>query len=258
MRRTFDVEHFSIIEQARRRAERLVWGFYVLSGREGERIRYEVKTLRDLRPEEIRDDALAHLVCYECVRRVGTHILQQYELYRICLQDHRLLEVARALPQPLDLRALLLYVLTHELVHVVRFVQKLQRMDLPVSERAAEEAIVERTAWKILARVRAYPMERLRAFLSPRGWGRPEGADALLRPPLRGDLSDVASGNAIPSFWQAPDLNPPASGGRSARPSPETSAPEVRSQEERTPIPMVASECSWLRRARPRDRIPWR
>ncbi len=205
MRQTFNAEHLSLIEQARRRAERLVWGFYVLSGREGERVRYEVKTLRDLCPEEVRDDALAHLVCYECVRRVGAHVLQQYELYRICLQDHRLLEAARALPRLLDLRALLLYVLTHELVHVVRFVQKLQRIDLPLGERATEEAIVERTAWKILARVRAYPMERLREFLSPSGWaipgeGCPEGAEAFIRPPLRGGLSDVASGNALSSL----------------------------------------------------------
>jgi hypothetical protein len=212
MRRTFDREHFPIIERARRQAEQLVWGFYVLSGREGERIHYEVKTLRDLRPEEVREDALAHLVCYDFVRRVGTHIVHRYEVYRICLQDDRLLEIARALPRPLDLRALLLYVLTHELVHVVRFVQKLQRVDLPPEERAIEEAVVERTTWRILARVRAYPMERLREFLSPsngalRGERGSEGADALSWPPLRSGLSDGASGNATSSLRRAPDLN---------------------------------------------------
>jgi hypothetical protein len=216
MRRTFDAEHFPLIERARRHAERLVWTFYVLSGRESERIRYEVKTLRDLHPGEVRDDALAHLVCYECVRRVGAHVVQQYELYRICLQDHRLLEVARALPRPFDLRALLLYVLTHELVHVVRFAQKLQRIDLPVDERAIEEAVVERTTWRILASVRAYPMERLRELLAPSAWPmwgerRPESTDAFAGLPPRGGLSNSASGSAITSARPASGFNPLAS-----------------------------------------------
>lgn len=184
-----------MIERARRQAEHLVWGFYALSEREGERIHYEVKTLRDLLPEEVTDEALAHLVCYDFVRRVGSHILQHYELYRICLQDHRLLEAARALPRPLGLRALLLYVLTHELVHVVRFAQKLQRIDLPPDERAAEEAAVERTTWKILARVRAHPMEQLRDFLSSR-----VGSDACLAYPNVLPLHDRTISEACPSF----------------------------------------------------------
>jgi len=162
----FEAGHRRIIERARCQAEHMVWGFYALSGREGERIRYEVKTLRDLRPEEVADGALAHLVCYDFVRRVGSHIVQQYELYRICLQDHRLLEVARELPPPLNLGTLLLYVLTHELVHIVRFVQKLQRIDLPPGERAAEEAIVERTTWRILTNLHPRMMRVLREFLS--------------------------------------------------------------------------------------------
>ncbi|MCS6818007.1 MAG: hypothetical protein N0A16_04845 [Blastocatellia bacterium] len=212
MRQVFQAEHLRALEQERRRAERLVWRFYALSERESERIHYEVKTLRDLRPEEVSHEALAHVMCYEFVRRVGSYVLQQYELYRICLQDHRLLEVARALPRPLDLSALLLYVLTHELVHVVRFVQKLQRIDLPMDERAAEEAFVERTTWTILAGVRAYPMERLREFLSLSEWSglgeeRPVRTDAFARPPHRGGLSDVASGTAIASAWYALDLN---------------------------------------------------
>ncbi len=162
----FEARHLRTIERARRQAEHLVWRFYALSGREGERIHYEVKTLRDLQPEEVADGALAHLVCYDFVQRLGSHILQQYELYRICLHDDRLLDVARALPPPLDLRALLLYVLTHELVHIVRFAQRLQRIDLPPSERAAEEAIVERTTWRILTNLHPHRMGWLREVLS--------------------------------------------------------------------------------------------
>ncbi len=167
MRRRFEPEHLRLVERARCRAEQLVWQFYALSQREGESIHYEVRTLENLHPEEVTDRALAHLVCYEFVRRVGSHVLQRHELYRICLQDHRLLEAARVLPPPSDLSALLLYVLTHELVHIIRFVSRLQRIDLPMSERAAEEAIVERTTWKILGGVRS--LEPLRETLSL--WG---------------------------------------------------------------------------------------
>jgi hypothetical protein len=46
---------------------------------------------------------------------------------------------------------LLTYVLTHELVHVVRFGQHLQKMDLHPRLRLAEERKVERTTRAILA-----------------------------------------------------------------------------------------------------------
>jgi hypothetical protein len=49
------------------------------------------------------------------------------------------------------LNALLTYILTHELVHVVRFGQRMQRVDLPFELREQEENKVESTTRSILA-----------------------------------------------------------------------------------------------------------
>src|SRR5262249_14203456 len=70
------------------------------------------------------------------------------ELYRICLQDNRIL--ATHAQRGLKLSELLVYVLTHELVHVVRFGQRLQRLDLAAEERPMEERSVEIITSRIL------------------------------------------------------------------------------------------------------------
>ena len=62
-------------------------------------------------------------------------------------------EALAAHPDEFALEPLLLYVLTHELIHVVRFGTLLQRIDLPVDQRVREEARVDRTTHRILRRL---------------------------------------------------------------------------------------------------------
>jgi hypothetical protein len=45
-----------------------------------------------------------------------------------------------------------MYILTHELIHVVRFGQRLQSVDLPKELRSGEEQTVEKTTQTILAK----------------------------------------------------------------------------------------------------------
>jgi hypothetical protein len=111
-------------------------------------MRYEVKTLRSLDSSEVIHQALAHTLCYGFRRQAGEMLLEEGDLYRICLQDHRILDAAG--PTNAHLNALLTYVLTHELVHVVRFGQRLQRIDLPYDLRQQEEGKVETTTHAIL------------------------------------------------------------------------------------------------------------
>jgi hypothetical protein len=151
------------VEQAREIAAELVGGFYVLVPREWERVHYEVRTLSDLAPEEICDEAFAQVLCYDCLRSVGSEVIEKHDLFRICLQDHRILRVAQCggTPGKLDLEALLLYVLTHELVHIVRFSQHLQRLDLPPDLRPIEELSVEQTTKHILTPIADRALERV-------------------------------------------------------------------------------------------------
>lgn len=103
---------------------------------------YEVVTLAELEPHELAPRALAHLVVYERARPRGPE-----HLYRICLQDDVIL---RRVVQPGELSSLLVYVLTHELVHVVRFQRAEQSFAAPRRARRREEDEVHRLTLELL------------------------------------------------------------------------------------------------------------
>jgi hypothetical protein len=166
--RRFGKSELRVVERAREAAVELIGGFYVLAPREWERLHYEVRTLEELAPEEICDQAFAQVLCYDRVKRVGANVIERRDLYRICLQDHRIMRVAEggddeARVEKLDLESLLLYVLTHELVHVVRFSQRLQRLDLAPELRPIEELSVEQTTRQILAPIADRALEKILA-----------------------------------------------------------------------------------------------
>ena len=149
MRRTFSKAERYQLRDAERRAADLVSRFYVVAPREWRRMPYEVRTVEELEPEEIDDGSFAQVRCYAVRRTVGGRIVDEHELYRICVHDHEILRHASD-ADGVEMPALLLYVLTHELVHVVRFGQRMQRLDLPTALRPVEEASVDRTARRIL------------------------------------------------------------------------------------------------------------
>jgi hypothetical protein len=146
----FNSVQLKIVSGARERAASLVSDYYRVAPREWLQMPYEVRTLRSLDSSEVTDAALAQTVCYAFRRQAGSVVVKEGDLFRICLQDHRILGAVRDLQ--LGLRSLLTYVLTHELVHVVRFGQRLQSIDLPQELRSCEERKVERTTRTILAK----------------------------------------------------------------------------------------------------------
>jgi predicted Zn-dependent protease with MMP-like domain len=149
----FNPAQLRTVRQARERAAALVSDYYCVAPREWRQMPYEVKTLRALDHSEVTDAALAQTVCYNFKRAAGPLVIEEGDLYRICLQDHRILDALGR--TQLELGSLLTYVLTHELVHVVRFGQRMQRIDLPIELRADEECKVEKTTRTILARADA-------------------------------------------------------------------------------------------------------
>ena len=148
----FSPTELAQVQKAEQEALDLVRGFYVLAPRELGRIRYRVCTLDELEPMEVVDGALAHVLCYQKQRWRGDRALDPSDIYRICLQDDRILDLSGEFA----LEPMLLYLLTHELIHVVRFGTALQRIDLPTDLRFHEEARVDRTARLILSR-QAWP-----------------------------------------------------------------------------------------------------
>lgn len=106
---------------------------------------YELATQADLTPVERAPDAFAHLVVYERIRPAGPEAL-----YRICLQDDTIL---RRLGDggPDWPAALLVYILTHELVHVVRFQRSEHPLHAEGAAREREEDQVHRQTLQILS-----------------------------------------------------------------------------------------------------------
>jgi hypothetical protein len=150
VRACFDPYQAGLAKKAGKVAQGLVTDYYRIAPREWQNMRYEVKTLNRLQSFEVTDNALAQTVCYSFRREAGRLVIDQGDLYRICLQDHRILEAAAL--RNARLQPLLTYVLTHELVHVVRFGQRLQTLDLPPEIRPIEEQNVEKTTRTILAK----------------------------------------------------------------------------------------------------------
>lgn len=138
----FNLEQLASVRRTQRISERLVAGHFRIPALPSWRYPYEVVTLTDLRRLERRAEALAHLVLYQ--RRRPAEMEQHY---RICLQDDVILR--RLSRRPL-LESLLTYVLTHELVHVVRF-QRAEQSFSAAKGRQDEETLVHQTALELVA-----------------------------------------------------------------------------------------------------------
>ena len=130
-------------------AEDKAGNYYKFSSRQWRRHRYDVKTLSGLRKEEIASDAFALLHKCSMVPGGFESKTKSRDFYFICLQDHQILKALRR-DVELSLLPLLVYILTHELVHIVRFCNFLQRFDISGEGREKEEKIVHGTTYDIL------------------------------------------------------------------------------------------------------------
>ncbi len=145
----FNTKHIYTVGDALCIAEDSTGDFFKFSFGQWKRHRYEVKTLSDLHESEIVHGAFALLekafksVAKSDPGRVAT------DFYIICLQDHHILEALRR-DKELGLLPLLVYIFTHELVHIIRFCNFSQRFEITGKEREKEERIVHATTYEIL------------------------------------------------------------------------------------------------------------
>jgi hypothetical protein len=130
-------------------AEEVTSDFFKLSGSHWRRARYDILTLEALRAEEISPHALALVAKYD--GRHQDRLLQSavFDFYRVCLQDHNILKTLKYCN--LNLFPLLLYIVTHELVHIVRFSQFLALFETPEEQKHEEEGRVHQLTQQILA-----------------------------------------------------------------------------------------------------------
>jgi hypothetical protein len=137
------------VSEALEMAEEVTCDFFKFSSLQWKRHRYDVKTLSSLRQQEISLHAFALL--HKGVRQTGglESKARERDYYFICLQDNRILE-ALGRDKELGLLPLLVYVFTHELVHIVRFCNFLQRFDAGIRHRDREERVVHSITFDIL------------------------------------------------------------------------------------------------------------
>ena len=147
---SFDSKEMLGVSDALEIAEETIGDFFKFSFGQWKRHCYDIRTL-------------THLDEFERVRGVFASVekgsrspgglefrRKKRDCYLICLQDHQILEAVDR-DKNLGLVPLLVYVFTHELVHIVRFCNFSQRFEVSdLKEREKEERIVHATTYEIL------------------------------------------------------------------------------------------------------------
>ena len=145
----FSTEQLEIVNDAVGMAEELVSNFYKMSASQWLHRRFDIKTLTDLNTDEVVHGPFAQIIRYEGRHRAHPLGSSTYDLYKICLQDHAILATLTQ-QAGLLLFPFVLYIVTHELIHIVRFSKFLQYFDAPQDERLAEEKRVHAKTHQIL------------------------------------------------------------------------------------------------------------
>ncbi len=141
-------------------AEEMTSDFFKLSPDHWRRARYDILTLEGLEEEEISSHALALVAKYHGCHRDRVLKSAFFDFYRICVQDHNILKALDTCPD-LSLLPLLLYIITHELVHVVRFSQFLALFEASEEQKQEEETRVHRLTQTILAPLNSRELPRV-------------------------------------------------------------------------------------------------
>ena len=144
-------------------AEELVSEHYKMSASQWLRGRYDVKTLADLTKDEIVYGPFAQIIRYEAKKRNSFLGSSTYDFYKICLQDHSILAALGQSPQ-IQLFSFSLYILTHELIHIVRFGRFLQNFNATEDEKLEEETRVHEQTYQILKTLRLPSMNEVFTF----------------------------------------------------------------------------------------------
>jgi hypothetical protein len=166
----FNPEELSIVNNAIAVAEELVSNHFKMSTNQWLRLKYDVKTLASLTAGEIVAEPFAQIIRYEGKRKGKELGSAAYDFYKICLQDHSILKALAKAPG-LTLFPFILYIITHELVHVVRFNTFLQHFDASPEERLAEEARVHAITHLILNPIRSTDLSPVLTYF--REWRKP-------------------------------------------------------------------------------------
>ena len=150
---TFNADQISTIQSSTRIAEELVSNHYKLSSGQWLKRKYDIRTLSDLLPDEVVDGPFAQILHYKGQPKDSSLESNSYDFYKICLQDHAILAALGRFPN-IQLMPFSLYIIIHELIHVVRFSKFLQNFHATSQEKLAEEKRVHENTHTVLKQTR--------------------------------------------------------------------------------------------------------
>ncbi|MBT3177154.1 MAG: hypothetical protein HOG03_05750 [Desulfobacula sp.] len=124
----FNTEELSKVDGAVKASEELVNNYFKMSSGQWLKNRYDIKTAKDLALHECIDGPFAQVIKYEGRKKDVSLGSSSFSLYKVCLQDNAILAMVLK-NDDLFLEPFLLYILTHELIHIVRFSKFKQRYE---------------------------------------------------------------------------------------------------------------------------------
>lgn len=148
----FENHDLSAVGEALDIAEDVTGDFFKFSATQWKRHLYEVRTLTSLRRDEITEHAFALLNRGAAIIEEFDSQKREKDIYSICLQDHQILK-ALGRDEALELLPLLVYVFTHELIHIVRFGNFSQRFEVSCRDRDKEERVVHSATFEALGKL---------------------------------------------------------------------------------------------------------
>lgn len=160
---TFNDQELKTVNNSVSLAEELVSNYFKMSASQWLHPKYDVKTLADLDSNEVVDGPFAQVIRYKG-RRIGDSLESaSYDLYKICLQDHSILSILNEKPE-LKLLPFSLYIIAHELIHIVRFSKFLQNFNASDQEKYMEEARVHKLTREVLKNVQIIGLDTVLSF----------------------------------------------------------------------------------------------
>lgn len=147
----FTAPQIKVINHSVSLAEELVCNFFKMSATQWLRHRYDVKTYSELTHHEKVDGPFAQIVRYACQKEGDSLCSSTYDFYKICLQDNAIIDAVKKSPG-IALFPFVLYIIVHELVHIVRFAKFYQHFNALPEERKIEEERVHIMTREILSR----------------------------------------------------------------------------------------------------------
>ena len=139
-----------LVVSALAEAEERTSGYYCIPPRHWQRLRYDLITGADLGWEPLPEMALARV---QQVGQINAGKRAPLDFFRIQLNDPSILNAARREKLELNIYPFLVYIITHEMVHLVRLATILDSAQNPPCSAEVEEERVERISRQILSRI---------------------------------------------------------------------------------------------------------